>query len=85
MEDEKRVLTKEEAIAMLPFKKEIHTFRNPNGGILMGFDIDRKTIIERINKYEVQATGEQAQAIGHGMALYDDMGWCFIETVKVTP
>ena len=81
MNEEKRVLTKEEALAMLPFKKDIHIYRNPKTDILMGFDIDRKTIIEKINKHKVEATGEQAQEMGHGMALYDEYGWMFIETV----
>ena len=81
MQDDKQILTKREALKMLPFKREIHIFRNPSGGVLMGFDISRQEIIEKINKHEVEATGEQAQAMGHGMALYDEYGWMFIETV----
>lgn len=82
MSDERIILTKEQALSMLPFKKDIHIFRNPSGGILMGFDVDRKEIIEKINKHEVEVTGEQAQEMGHGMALCDEHGWMFIETLN---
>ncbi len=79
--NERIVLTKEQAINMLPNKEMIHTFRQ-GGPTLIGADWDKKDLIEAINKYEVELTGEQARSMGHGMALYDEHGWLFIETKK---
>lgn len=79
--EEKKVLTAVEAIAMLPDGEEIHTFRNSSFA-LMGADWKRKSLIEALNKYEVEVPGAQAQAMGHGMAFCDDHGWVFVETKK---
>jgi hypothetical protein len=82
MSDERVVLTAAEAIAMLPDGDMIHTFRQASNGILFGADWKRNDMIKTLNKYEVEVTGEQAQAMNHGMALKDEYGWLFIETKK---
>jgi len=80
-DNERRVLSKEEALAMLPFKKHVHTFRQA-GPILIGADWDRKAILDALDKFEFELTGEQAQSMGHGMAFCDTNGWVFVETIK---
>jgi hypothetical protein len=72
-------LTKVEALAMLPDKKSIHTFRNSDIA-LIGADWTRKEIIEMMDIYDFELTGEQATSMGHGMAFKDELGWLFIET-----
>lgn len=81
MKDERVVLSKTEAIEMLPDTEKIHTFRQC-GPMLLGADWDKENIIETINNHDVEITGEQAQSMGHGIALHDDKGWLFIETKK---
>lgn len=80
MSDEVRILTKEEAIAMLPERESVHTFRNPAPSVLVGADWGREEIIKAINKYDVELTGKEASAMGHGMAFQDEYGWVFVET-----
>jgi len=75
---ERRVLTKEEVISMLP-DGNIHTFRQA-GNTLIGADWERNSMLKAINKYEVELTGEQAASMGHGMAFCDDLGWVFVQT-----
>jgi hypothetical protein len=81
MDTEKIPLTPAEAIALLPDKDSIHTFRQA-GGTLLGADWDRKDLIKALNKYDAEVTGENAQALGHGMAFRDEYGYLFIETKK---
>lgn len=81
MGDKRVILDKADAIAMLPDGDTVHTFRQ-GGPCLIGADWDRNDMIKAINKYDVEITGEQARAMNHGMALYDDIGWLFIETKK---
>jgi len=74
------VLTYEEAVALLPEGKEIHTFVNP-AGILVGADWTRKEILKALKKHKVVVTGSQAQAMKHGMAFWDGSMHVFVETI----
>ena len=63
---------------------QVHTFRNPNGGMLVGADwsIDslKKAITETPTCYTIEFTGEQARAMSHGAAFKDQYGYVFVET-----
>jgi hypothetical protein len=79
MSEERVILSPADAIAMLPDGETVHTFRQ-GGPCLIGADWDRNDLIKALNKYEVEVTGEQAQAMHHGMAFCDKYGWVFVET-----
>ena len=72
-------LSAAEAIAMLPDKEDIHTFRNP-GGMLVGADWGREIIVEAIEKCGCELSGDQATTMKHGLVLQDEHGYLFIET-----
>jgi hypothetical protein len=76
------VLSVEEALGMLePGSPRIHTFLNPAGGLLVGADWDRADVEELIRSTERRRrTGPEAQAIKHGLALWDRVTWVFVET-----
>lgn len=77
--EERHVLTKEEALKMLPDRDYIHTFRN-SGITLIGADWSKEEMLKAIEKYEFELTGEQATNMEHGMAFKDELGWVFVET-----
>ncbi len=81
MDEERVILTKEEAIEMLPEGEYIHTFRN-SSFVLIGADINRGDVIKAIQEYEVELSGSMATNMGHGMVLVDNHGALFIETKK---
>lgn len=80
--DDKELITFDEAIKRLPDEDWIHTFRN-YGNVLMGADWKKEEIFEAMQAAtEIEITGPQAQAIGHGLAICDEHGWLFIETAN---
>lgn len=79
MSEERIVLTKEQAKAMLPEGEVVHTFRG-RAMMLIGVDWGRAEIIEAIEKYPVELSGPMATGMGHGMCLEDERGWLFIAT-----
>lgn len=78
---ERKFITPEQAISLLKEAEEIHTFRNPNG-ILIGCDIDRESIIEKLKLYsdKIEIGGEACRNLQHGIVLKDSRGYLFIET-----
>jgi len=78
---DKKFITPADAISLLKDGEDIHTFRNPNG-ILIGCDIDRKKIIELLNNNpdKIELGGEMCKKLNHGVILYDNKGYLFIET-----
>ena len=81
-EEDRVVLSFYQAVAMLPDKQEIHTFRLSRVA-LIGADWDRSEIISAIKKYGVELSGPNASGMGHGMVLTDSNGFLFIETRKI--
>lgn len=68
---QKRTLSEEEAISILPDGQEIHT-QIQNGLMLIGADWSREDIIDKIQKSDIrEVTGPYARAMGHGLALYN--------------
>lgn len=78
-------LSVDEAISVLPEGDTVHTFYNLHSS-LIGADWDKAEIINKMKNVDfIEITGEQAQEIGHGLALYNkDAQWhsdiLFIET-----
>jgi len=77
---EKKFITPEEAIALLNEGEFIHTYRNP-AGMLIGCDIKRQDLIDRINANpeKLQIGGDACRQINHALVL-EENGYLFIET-----
>lgn len=67
-DDERKALTFEEAIAMLPSGDMIHTFVQV-GPVLVGADWARERIYEAIRKYGIELAGRAATGSGHGLVI----------------
>ena len=81
MNDEERVvLTPEQAEAMLPDEPYIHTFRQA-GMVLIGADWSRKSILDAIQKHRCELAGPAATAMNHGLVIFDGE-MLFVETMK---
>ena len=67
----KKIISAEEAIALLPTGETVHTFYNAPFG-LIGADWDRKDIIETLKKADniLELTGEVARSLDHGICVY---------------
>jgi len=80
--DDKELITLDEAVKRLPSGDTVHTFRQ-GGPYLIGADHERDRLIEAMRAaQEIEVTGPQAQAMGHGLAICDEHGWLFIETAN---
>ena len=84
MEQEYKVLiSADQAIGTLPDKEEIHTFRNPRVGVLFGCDWLKEYCIEKLHAAShIELTGPSARKMNHGIAIPDEDGMVFIETVE---
>lgn len=69
---DRRYVTAEEAISILPGGDEIHTTIQ-KGMMFIGADWSREDIIDKIQKSDVrEITGPHARSMGHGLALYNN-------------
>lgn len=80
-EQEKRMVTIEEAMSILNDGETVHTFRS-TGSVLLGADHERQTLIDRMKRYSetLQIAGAMARGMKHGLILEDNVGYLFIET-----
>ncbi len=76
--DERQLLSFDEAVRMLPDGDRIHTFRNA-GFTLIGADWPRDKLLVAIKQYGAELSGPMSSQMGHGMVLFDDKGPLFIE------
>lgn len=77
---EARQLTIEEAINLLNDGERVHTFRNA-GNMLIGYDVDKSDIVDRINQHSdtLELAGDMARSMKHALVLSDEVGYLFIE------
>jgi hypothetical protein len=79
MSDERELIDFDAAVALLPDRETVHTFRG-GGMMLIGADWPRDRLLAAMREAkEIQVTGPQAQRMGYGLAI-DHEGWLFIET-----
>jgi hypothetical protein len=82
MSEEARVfLSYQQALAMLPAGDRIHTFRSI-GALAIGADWPRAVLLEAIEHYGAELTGQSARSIGYAMCIIDDIGVLFIATAR---
>jgi len=81
MDEQKKPITLQQLVSVLPVGADVHTFRNTMN-MLIGADWRKQHLIETAEKYQdsIELTGEMARGMGHGVALHDDVGVLFIET-----
>lgn len=73
-DSDKRVhLTFEQAEAMLPLGKFVHTFANPHG-MLVGTDWERAEVLAHIRKHGAELAGDMATRMGHGIVVLEAGG-----------
>ncbi len=68
---ERIFLDADEAISALPDQHNIHTFYNHPIG-LIGADWDKEEVIDKLKAADIiEVTGETAQAMKHGICVYN--------------
>lgn len=67
---ERVYLSYDEAVAMLPDGDEIHTFVNPTGGMMVGADWSRESVLELFKTGLPEIAGEMATSMGHGIVAW---------------
>jgi len=72
----------EEAKKRLPKRKMIHTFREAPFGLL-GAEWSKRDILKALKTHAIKETGPMAKGANHGLAIHDEHGWLFIETMGV--
>lgn len=72
MEQERKYLTVDQAIACLNEGDTIHTFLNPADSILLGADWSRESVIETLNSHpdEIEIGGEGCRSMKHGLVVW---------------
>ena len=81
MDDNKRMVTPEEAEALLiTDAKRIHTFRQ-GGPALLGADMDREDIIALFKEFPnaIEIGGPSSRTMKHPLVVIDETGPLFIE------
>jgi hypothetical protein len=76
--DERVMLTPEEAIAMLPDSERIHTYRDA-GLALVGANWDRADILDAIQNNPCELGGEHSQKAHHGLVIWVDARPLFVQ------
>lgn len=78
--DSYRPLTPEEIDAIMPPGDFVHTFIG-GGMTVIGCQMERSKILRIAREHGAELAGEQATAMKHGAAIYDDKGrLTFVET-----
>jgi hypothetical protein len=67
------------AVAMLPDKERVHTFRG-GMGMMLGCDVDKPDLLKimKANEQTLELSGDMAASMGHGLVVFHD-GYLFIE------
>jgi len=84
MNQEKIILTAEQAIGLLSDDSEIHTFRSGTS-ILLGADWSRDELIKSFHaagSEDIQIGGDACKSMGHGLVLFTGDDPLFIEVDK---
>ena len=69
MADDRKILTFDEAMALVPEGDAVHTFSNPAPGVMVGADWSRQQIIDAIRQNGAELAGATARNFGHGLCL----------------
>jgi hypothetical protein len=67
---DREYLTYEAAVALLPDGDTIHTFVNPAGGMMVGADWSRESVLDLLKTGKPELSGEMATSMGHGIVAW---------------
>jgi hypothetical protein len=83
-EPEKRLISAAEAESLLNNGEQIHTFTNP-GGMLLGCDMSRQSVLDKFKEYDgqIEIAGPMARKMKHALVIWRDNGPLFIENDPV--
>ena len=82
MEDDRLIITAEQAEALFPQGEYIHNFANPAAGMMIGCDYERCNAIEALKSAkQIEIGGDQCKAMGHALVVWDsDSRYTFFAT-----
>ncbi len=85
--NERVVLTRPNADALLKPGKHVHTFMQASGPgtVLIGADRDREDILNLADLGKVELAGEQATKMNHGVVAHTEYGPVFCATMEARP
>lgn len=83
MNEDKLILTKDEALSLLSDDESIHTFRNISN-ILIASDWDREELVDAINHCKCEIGGPMCRALDHGLVIWTGDDPLFVETKEGT-
>jgi hypothetical protein len=69
-ENERMILSKWEADALLEEGEMVHTLKQV-GPVLVGCDMCRNTLLDMAMKNGAELSGEQAKSMNHGVVIWD--------------
>jgi len=75
-------LSLEDAESVIPKTEFVHTFVNPQGGILIGTELKREEIMERIAEHGCEIGGPESIRMEHGLVVIEDGRAMFVATTK---
>ncbi len=80
MDEQRAILTPEQAKAMLPEGDEIHTFRSYVPGVLLGADWGRDALVEAIDAADtLEIGGPACRNVNHGLVVWTGNDPLFVE------
>jgi len=84
MDNDRCIITNEQALDILADGEQVHTFRGGNG-FMLGGNWDREDLIEAIRESErVEIGGAACQSLGHGLVVWTGDTPLFVECKKGT-
>lgn len=78
-QEDRVILTKEEALSLLPDDEYIHTFRGLDR-VIIGADHERKELVEEIEHCKCEIGGPMCRALDHGLVVWTGNDPLFVKT-----
>lgn len=80
MSDSRVFFSFEQAVSLLPDGDDIHVFLNPHGGMLIGADWSRQSVMDMLKVGEPQLGGNACLSMGHGLVCKNKGQFHFVAT-----
>jgi hypothetical protein len=86
MSKDRVVLTGYQALDMLPndgeIDSKIHVYRCCETGVMVGFNLDRDCVVDKIRDNHCEIGGDMCRELGHGLVIKDGCEFMFVECRK---
>ncbi len=71
IDEDKLIITADEAISLLPEGDRIHNYANPAGGMFIGVDYSRDEAIKHFREaHGIEIAGPYCKSMGHPIAVW---------------